>query len=79
MARAGSLPANWGKPERTITSDVLNQTGNNFMFLDLANNALKGTLPAEWAGMDYLMYLSLSTNYLSGSSPAFATRHVLHQ
>ena len=78
MACAGSLPASWGKPERTLTSDVLNETGNNFMILDLANNSLKGTLPAEWAGMDMLTYLYLSNNYLSGSSPSFATRHVLH-
>ena len=78
MACAGSLPASWGKPERTLTSDVLNETGNNFIILDLANNSLKGTLPAEWAGMDTLTYLYLSNNYLSGSAPSSAIRHVLH-
>ena len=72
MARAGSLPANWGTPELDNMSDW-DQPGNNLMVVDLANNLLEGNLPVEWAGMDSLLSLSLSNNHLTGSPPAFPT------
>ena len=56
MARTGSLPAGWAA-----------QAGGELLILDVGNNTLNGTLPAEWADMQSMITMSLATNFLSGA------------
>lgn len=55
-ARTGALPAGWAA-----------QAGGQLLILDVGNNTLNGTLPAEWADMQSMITMSLATNFLSGA------------
>ena len=45
-------------------------SGGHIMAIELHDNKLSGTLPAEWSNMTQIRHMSLNSNWLSGSLPA---------